>query len=291
MVMIEIKNVTKTYGSIIALKDISVSLGTGIYGLLGPNGAGKTTLIRIMVDLARPSSGNILYNGEEISSMGERFRNILGYLPQNFNAYSNFTAIDFLRYIASLKGLPNSEAKRRSYELLNLVGLSEYAKKKLGGFSGGMRQRVGIAQAMLNNPQVLILDEPTAGLDPKERIRFRSLISDLSKDKTVLLSTHIVSDIEYAAEKVLLLKAGELIQYASPSQLLAVMQEKVWQYETDDIGYEKLRGKELISNVVRNEKVVTVRIVADNKPMEGAQPASPRIEDLYMYYFGESQEA
>ena len=208
------EHISKLYGDTVALQQIDLTLGSGVYGLLGPNGAGKTTLMRIMTDLLAPSTGRVLLDGQDIAVMGAAFRKKLGYLPQDFGVYPNFTAEQFLLYIARLKGLSKFEAKRQTDGLLHMVGLEDKKQKKLKGFSGGQRQRVGIAQALLGDPEILVLDEPTAGLDPEERIRFRGIISDLSQQKLVLLSTHIVSDLEAVANEIILLRRGQKAEKA-----------------------------------------------------------------------------
>ena len=212
------EHISKLYGNTAALQQIDLTLGSGVYGLLGPNGAGKTTLMRIMTDLLAPSTGRVLLDGQDIAVMGAAFRKKLGYLPQDFGVYPNFTAEQFLLYIARLKGLSKFEAKRQTDDLLHMVGLEDKKQKKLKGFSGGQRQRVGIAQALLGDPEILVLDEPTAGLDPEERIRFRGIISDLSQQKLVLLSTHIVSDLEAVANEIILLRKGVVLEMQKPAE-------------------------------------------------------------------------
>ena len=214
------EHISKLYGDTAALQQIDLTLGSGVNGLLGPNGAGKTTLMRIMTDLLAPSTGRVLLDGQDIAVMGAAFRKKLGYLPQDFGVYPNFTAEQFLLYIARLKGLSKFEAKRQTDDLLHMVGLEDKKQKKLKGFSGGQRQRVGIAQALLGDPEILVLDEPTAGLDPEERIRFRGIISDLSQQKLVLLSTHIVSDLEAVANEIILLRKGVVLEMQKPASLL-----------------------------------------------------------------------
>ena len=222
------ENISKLYGDTVALQQIDLTLGSGVYGLLGPNGAGKTTLMRIMTDLLAPSTGRVLLDGQDIAVMGAAFRKKLGYLPQDFGVYPNFTAEQFLLYIARLKGLSKFDAKRQTDNLLRMVGLEDKKQKKLKGFSGGQRQRVGIAQALLGNPEILVLDEPTAGLDPEERIRFRGIISELSQQKIVLLSTHIVSDLEAVANEIILLRKGVVLEMQKPSALLERLNGQVW---------------------------------------------------------------
>ena len=223
-----IDRLTKQYKNKIAVDRFSVNLKEGIYGLLGANGAGKTTLMRMLCDIQKPTSGQIKYNGKDIKSLGENYREILGYLPQDFGYYPDFTAYDFLMYVAVLKGLTKETAKIRVNDILKTVGLENEKKQKIKTFSGGMKQRLGIAQAVLNNPKILILDEPTAGLDPKERVKFRNLISSFSQDKIVILSTHIISDIECIADKIILMKNGKKILEGTQGQLLNDFKNKIW---------------------------------------------------------------
>lgn len=203
---LSIECLSKRFGSKIAVNNISVTLQPGVYGLLGANGAGKTTLMRMVCDVLKPTSGRILYNGKEIEQLGEHYRSYLGYLPQDFGYYPDFIAKEYLNFIAAIKGIDTVTAKKQITELLKIVNLSDVAEKKIRTFSGGMKQRLGIAQAVINDPHILVLDEPTAGLDPKERMRFRNLIAELAKDKIVILSTHIVSDIDYIADDILMMK-------------------------------------------------------------------------------------
>jgi ABC-type multidrug transport system ATPase subunit len=230
--MLLVNHVTKNYGNFTALCDISLEFENGIYALLAPNGAGKTTLIKMLTTLIFPSSGEILWNGDEIVRLDEAYRDVIGYLPQEFGYYKNHSPFDFLLYLAALKGIDRKTAGRRADELLELVSLSNVRDKKMRKFSGGMVQRVGIAQAMLNDPKILILDEPTAGLDPKERVKFRNLISSLSKDRIVILSTHIVSDIETIASQVIMFKDHQLLCVDSPANICATLAGKV--FEADD---------------------------------------------------------
>jgi len=282
-----IENISKKYNDKYAVKNLKVELTPGVYGLLGPNGSGKTTLMRIMTDILNPTEGRVILNGEDIKLMGDKYRDILGYLPQNFGVYKNFTAHRFLMYMSALKGLDTSFAQRKVDELLDIVNLKAVSKKKLGTFSGGMKQRIGIAQALLNDPKILILDEPTTGLDPKERIRFRNLISDMSKDKIIIFSTHIVSDIEYISKEVLLLKAGELIEKDSIGNILRNMENKVWSAVVNENMLNELNRNFKVGNIMRSEKGIEVRIISDEKPLPKAIIEAPRLEDLYMYYFEE----
>ena len=226
---LRVEKLTKQYGSKIAVDQIDLCLTRGVYGLLGANGAGKTTLMRLLCDIQTPTAGEVLYDNQEIQQMGEKYRNLLGYLPQDFGYYPEFSAYKFMLYISAVKGLSRGYARQRSLELLDTVGLLEVKDKKIKTFSGGMKQRLGIAQAMLNNPRILILDEPTAGLDPKERVRFRNLISSFAANKIVLLSTHIVSDVEYIASQILVMKNGRLIHSGKPEEIIRTIQGRVWE--------------------------------------------------------------
>lgn len=284
------ENISKLYGNTIALEGINLLLGHGVYGLLGPNGAGKTTLMRIMTDLLAPSTGRVLLDGKDIAIMGAEFRKKLGYLPQEFGVYPNFTAEQFLIYIARLKGLSKFEAKRQTDKLLQMVGLEEKAHKKLKGFSGGQRQRVGIAQALLGDPEILVLDEPTAGLDPEERIRFRGIISNLSQQKTILLSTHIVSDLEAIANEIILLKKGNILARKKPAELLEEINGKVWTITISTEEEAVLTAGYACSNIMHAEGKSIVRMLAEQKPHTNAIPVLPNMEDVYLYYFGKNDE-
>lgn len=284
--MITFENISKIYGDNVALDRVNLTLAHGVYGLLGPNGAGKTTLMRIMTDLLVPSTGRVLLDGQDIAVMGAAFRKKLGYLPQDFGVYPNFTAEQFLLYIARLKGLSKFEAKRQADELLHMVGLEEKSNKKLKGFSGGQRQRVGIAQALLGDPEILVLDEPTAGLDPEERMRFRGIISSLSQQRIVLLSTHIVSDLEAVANEVILLKKGIVLETKTPSELLEQVNGKVWTVTVPTAEEAILIKEYACSNVMHSNGQSVIRLLSDNKPHTDATPIAPNMEDMYLYYFG-----
>ena len=288
MVTLQVERVSKLYGGFVALQEVELELGRGVYGLLGPNGAGKTTLMRIMTDLLAPSRGRVLCNGRDIHAMGADYRDLLGYLPHDFGVYPNFTAEGFLCYIARLKGLGRAAARQKTAELLELVGLTDRRKRRLGGFSGGERQRVGIAQALLNEPQVLILDEPTAGLDPQERIRFRGLLNRLGKDRLVLLSTHIVSDVESAADQVILLRRGQVIGQGTPTELLRQLEGKVWNVPVTAQEQEALAARYLCSNVSRVDGVTYMRLIADAPPTGRAEGVPANLEDLSLYHFGQT---
>ena len=281
-----LENISKLYGDTIALEHINLTLEHGIYGLLGPNGAGKTTLMRVMADLLVPSTGRVLLDGQDISVMGAAFRKKLGYLPQDFGVYPNFTAEQFLLYIARLKGLSKFEAKQQTDKLLRLVGLEDKSRKKLKGFSGGQRQRVGIAQALLGDPEILILDEPTAGLDPEERIRFRGIISNLSQQKTVLLSTHIVSDLGAVANEVILLQKGNVLAVKKPHELLKQLNGHVWIISVPTSEETVLTNEYACSNVMHTDGRSVIRVLSERKPHPGATLIAPNMEDMYLYYFG-----
>ncbi|AVQ38351.1 ABC transporter ATP-binding protein [Clostridium botulinum] len=287
---LKIDNLTKKYSDKVAVKDFSIEMTEGVYGLLGPNGAGKTTLMRMISDVLNPTCGQILVNNVDKNDLGEEYRDLLGYLPQDMGYYKNFTAERFLKYVAALKGLNKKIAKERIEELLEVVGLSEYKNKKVGKFSGGMRQRVGIAQALLNDPKILILDEPTSGLDPKERIRFRNLISDISKERIIILSTHIVGDIEYIAKQVILIKGGQLIKSSTGDKLLKEMEGKVWKVEVDEKDITKYEDIYQVVNIMRKADKVQLRILSPHKPVESAIDIEPNFEDMYMHYFNEKIE-
>ena len=280
------EHISKLYGNTVALQQIDLTLGPGVYGLLGPNGAGKTTLMRIMTDLLAPSTGRVLLDGQDIAVMGAAFRKKLGYLPQDFGVYPNFTAEQFLLYIARLKGLSKFEAKRQTDGLLHMVGLEDKKQKKLKGFSGGQRQRVGIAQALLGDPEILVLDEPTAGLDPEERIRFRGIISDLSQQKLVLLSTHIVSDLEAVANEIILLRKGVVLEMQKPASLLEQLNGQVWLVTVPAADEAALTKQYVCSNVMHTDGKSVIRLLSKSAPRPDAVPTAPNMEDMYLYYFG-----
>ncbi|MGV3010415.1 ABC transporter ATP-binding protein [Streptococcus thoraltensis] len=281
---LELKNINKSYGDKKVLEDISVEFTEGVYGLLGPNGAGKTTLLNIICHLLKPSKGEIFFNGKPQS---QDYYQYLGFLPQHFSYYPSFSGLDFLLYLADLKGMKKGEAKKESEKLLDLVGLSDVKKKRIASYSGGMKQRLGIAQSLLNHPKILILDEPTVGLDPKERIRFRNLISELSSNRIVILSTHIVSDLEAIAKEILILKDKKIREKGSSNQLLSLIEGKSWEVLVS----EQERSQFMQHFVVVNERIlsegVLLRIVSDQRPSTTAQAVASSLEDLYLYYFRE----
>jgi ABC-2 type transport system ATP-binding protein len=282
-----IDKVGKRYGSSTwALRDFSLELGPGVLGLLGPNGAGKTTLMSILATITRATQGRVLWNGIEVAKQPNALRSVLGYLPQDFGVYPNLSAVEFLRYLAAVKGLDGAASRSRIDELLDLVNLTDVRNRPLGGFSGGMRQRVGIAQALLNDPQLLIVDEPTAGLDPEERVRFRNLLSDLSGERIVILSTHIVSDVEATATDIALISQGRLVAHAAPEELLRQVEGKVWEWIVPSAELNAAKRKLLISSTTRRSDGVHVRVLGTDAPV-GATAALPNLEDAYLYCLSE----
>lgn len=280
------QNISKKYKNKYALKDFTATLQEGVYGLLGANGAGKTTLINIFVGILKSDSGTILINGQDTKTLGKDFLSLIGYMPQYPIFYRDFSVIDFLQYMCALKGIPADKGRERIFELLSMVNLLDAQDKKIGALSGGMRQRVGIVQAMLGDPKILILDEPTAGLDPSERIRFRNLISRLAQGRTILLATHIVPDVECIAREIILLKKGELVIQGTPSVLEQSMEEKVWEITVSAEDSISLSDRYCISNMKQNGNQYNLRIVNDDCPLQGAKTIPPNLEDVFLYYFG-----
>lgn len=279
-----VNQVSKQYsGDFWGLRDFNLKLGPEVIGLLGPNGAGKSTLMRILATVTKPTEGQVIWNGSDIADSPDGLRSVLGYLPQDFGVYPNLNATEFLQYLAAMKGLDGKSSRKRIDELLQLVNLTEAGKRPLGGYSGGMRQRVGIAQALLNDPELLIVDEPTVGLDPEERVRFRNLLSDLSGDRIVILSTHIVSDIEATAFDIAIMDHGRLLTHAPPEDLLKDVDGKAWNWVVSSAELPSVNQKHLVSGTVRRSDGVHVRIVADESPSRDAQPLPPTLEDAYLY--------
>jgi len=264
-----------------ALRRFSLELKPGVLGLLGPNGAGKTTLMSILATITRASEGKVTWNGTDLAADPNALRAVLGYLPQDFGVYPNLNAQEFLEYLAAVKGLDAATSRRRIDQLLSLVNLADVSRRPLGGFSGGMKQRVGIAQALLNDPQLLIVDEPTAGLDPEERVRFRNLLSDLSGERIVILSTHIVSDVEATATDIALISNGALVAHAAPEDLLSRIEGRVWEWVVPSADLNAVKQCYRVSNTMRRSDGVHVRVIAQDAP-PGAQPVVPTLEDAYL---------
>jgi len=284
-VQLSIDNVGKTYrGKVRGLDNFTLDLGPGVLGLLGPNGAGKSTLMRILATLTKPTQGRVTWNGTDIVKSPDALRNVLGYLPQDFGVYPNLSPQEFLEYIAAAKGIAARAARTRIDELLQLVNLSDVRKRPLGGFSGGMRQRVGIAEALLNDPRLLIVDEPTAGLDPEERVRFRSLLSDLSGERIVILSTHIVSDVEATATRIALINRGKLVACDAPEALLRAVEGRVWEWMVTSDELAAVRQRYRVSATWRRSDGVRVRAVGAEPPTSAAQAMPPSLEDAYLMH-------
>lgn len=281
-----ITDLTKKFGHKTAVNHVDLELTPGIIGLLGPNGAGKTTMIRLLCDLIQPDSGAVLLDGENIRFMGEDYRDILGYLPQKVGYYPWFTAEKYLMYIAALKGLSTEEAAAKTKDLLEQVGLYGERKKRLSAFSGGMLQRVGIAQALLNDPKILILDEPTAGLDPQERIRFRTMIAGLARDRLVILSTHIVSDVEHIATQVVMLRSGKVVAHDTIGHIRDTLTGKVCTLTVSAEEAEQYRQTHLVANMQPVGEKIMLRLVCPNGFPDGAVPVEPDLEDAYLAYCG-----
>ena len=268
------------------LKGFSIEIKPGILGLLGPNGAGKSTFMRMLATITKPTDGKILWNDVDVVKSPDTMRAMLGYLPQDFGVYPNLNCVEFLEYMAAIKGLNAAATRKRIDELLQVVNLVEAAKRPLGGYSGGMKQRVGIAQALLNDPQLLIVDEPTVGLDPEERVRFRNLLSDLSGERIVILSTHIVSDVESTATRIALVNKGQLLRESAPEDLLKEIENKVWEWTVASDELVRIKQNHIVSGTIRKSDGVQVRVVSENQPNATAQSISPNLEDAYLYFIG-----
>ena len=286
---LKLDRLTKQFGAKIAVDRVSATLIPGVTGLLGPNGAGKTTLMRMVCDVLRPTSGQILLDGTDAGPVGDEYRAMLGYLPQDFGYYPDFTALDFMRYMATLKGFGNRDGQIRSMELLEEVGLASDARRKIKTFSGGMKQRLGIAQAMINDPAILVLDEPTSGLDPKERVRFRNLIAGFAQDKIVILSTHIVSDVEFIAGRILVMNNGAFVMDGAPDQVVSQAAGKVWECHVEAGEAEHMSTLMTVANVrYSTDGRAVVRVVADDAPTVDAYNVEPTLEDLYLHVFSDA---
>jgi ABC-type multidrug transport system ATPase subunit len=288
--LLQVERVSLRYAAgHLALDDVSLALRPGILGLLGPNGAGKSSLMRLLATLTRPTAGRVLWRGRDIAAEPDALRVALGYLPQDFGVYAALSAREFLRFLAAVKGLPPRRADERIEECLAHVGLTEDADRRLGGYSGGMRQRVGIAQALLNDPTVLILDEPTVGLDPGERLRFRHLLTDLAGERLVLLSTHIVSDVEASATAIAVLLKGRLQFDGAPETLLASAQGRTWEMTVPAARVAELRARHAVSQSIVRPGGVQLRLVSETRPGADAQPVAPTLEDAYVRLAGGPQ--
>ncbi len=282
--MLKIENVGKRYkGDVWGVKEFSLEIEAGVLGLIGPNGAGKSTLMRILATVTKATTGTAEWDGTDISRSPDRVRNTLGYLPQDFGVYPNLNAVEFLAYLAAARGFSGRSARTRINQLLEIVNLVDARKRPLGSLSGGMKQRVGIAQALLNDPRLLIVDEPTAGLDPEERIRFRSLLAELSGDRVVILSSHIVSDIEATATSIAVMNKGRLLAHSTPEQLLVSATGKVWEETIPSTQLQEFTGSHVISGTTRTSEGVRVRFVTGETPPAGASPKTPTLEDAYLY--------
>lgn len=283
---VEIQNLTKRFGQKTAVDDVSLTLTSGVWGLIGANGAGKTTLMRMLAGILTPTSGRVLCDGADTLSLGEAWRDMLGYLPQHFGFYPEFTVADYLDYMAALKGIEKSTARRKIEELCEILSLTRVYKNKIKKLSGGTQRRVGIAQAMLNDPEVLILDEPTSGLDPGERVRFRNLLSEFARDRIVLISTHIVSDVEYIAAENAVMKDGKLIDVGTTEQLLRAVEGKVFTaLVPDGLLTQAERDVRVVSLKNEGGGQTLLRYVADAPLLRGSEMAEPRLEDLYLWLF------
>lgn len=286
---LSINDITKSYGQNKALDNFKAELSSGIYALLGPNGSGKSTLMNIITDNLKAGSGNITYDGEDTLKMGVRFREKLGFMPQYPGMYPNFTIERFMWYMAALKGLSKADAKVQIFQILQAVELDDVPRKKIGSLSGGMKQRLALAQAVLGNPEILILDEPTAGLDPKQRIAIRNYISQISFNKIVVIATHVVSDIEYIAKEIIILKKGVIMNIAPPAELSKSIEGKVWSIGVSEESVQEMQSKYRVINISKNDAGVNLRVLADVKPDESnVAGVTPTLEDYYLYIFGEA---
>jgi ABC-type multidrug transport system ATPase subunit len=289
-VKLVIQNLHKTYrGNVHALRDLNLEIGSGVLGLLGPNGAGKSTLMRILATITAPTSGTVTWNGTDLAKSPDTLRSVLGYLPQDFGVYPNLNAVEFLEYLAAIKGVEAKAASRRINELLELVNLVDARKRPLRSYSGGMKQRLGIAQALLNDPRLLIVDEPTVGLDPEERARFRHLLTELAGERIVILSTHIVSDVEATATQLALIHRGKLLLHTTPEKLLRMAEGKVWEALISSEDLTRLRQQYVLSGAIRRFDGVHVRIVSSSVPAARAANVAPTLEDAYLFHITASK--
>lgn len=300
-----LQSISKSYGSVRALSDFSAELTPGIYALLGPNGSGKTTLMHILTDNLRADMGGILYTDgdqepQNVRDMGEEFREMLGFMPQYPGMYPNFTAKQFLQYVAALKGVGEKQKKRERdaqiekqiTEILDELELSDVAHRRIGTFSGGMKQRLALAQAVLGDPKILILDEPTAGLDPKQRIAVRNYISRISQDKIVIIATHVVSDVEFIAKEIIMLRKGKVLCMAPQQELLQKIADKVWTADVREDEVSAMQNKFTVTGIAKSdtaEQAITLRILSDTQPFADAKPTNPTLEDYYLYVFGKQE--
>lgn len=286
---LSVDHVSKRYGQQWALRDVSLRCEPGMLGLVGPNGAGKTTLMRMIATLLEPTEGVISWNRQDIRTHGEAVRETLGYLPQEFGIYQEFSGRQFLRYLATMKGLPKPLARRRVDEVLEIVQMEQVADRKLNTYSGGMKQRIGIAQALLNDPELLIVDEPTAGLDPAERVRFRTLLASLTSNRIIILSTHIISDVEAVADRLVVLRAGQVLSDMTPEALLAAAVGKVWSVTADRATALRLQEAYQVSTMVNQAQGITLRVISATRPHEAAVVVDPSLEDAYLLVTGRQQ--
>ena len=286
---LRLENLSKNYGNLRALKQINYTFTEGIYGLLGANGSGKTTMMRLLCNLQKPSEGRILFDGKDIKNAGQDYRDQLGYLPQNFGCYPDFTCYKFLCYMATIKGFSKKEAPDRIMEVLTLVDLADMREKKICHLSGGMRQRLGIAQSILNDPKLLILDEPTVGVDPQERVKFRNLVHKIAHGRTVILSTHIVSDIEYTATELIFMRLGEIVGAGTPDSLLSQLDGQIWECSVPHREADKYYNRFRVISQTNHDEDCTLRLFHDGPPQEGAKQVRANLEDLYLYHFERSE--
>jgi ABC-2 type transport system ATP-binding protein len=283
---LRVENLSKRYNGHWALREVSLQCGRGMLGLVGPNGAGKTTLMRIVATLIPQTEGAVKWDGRDTRTDGQGVREVLGYLPQEFGVYGEFSGRQFLRYLAAMKGLPSDLARTRVDQLIEMVNLEKDADRRLATYSGGMKQRIGIAQALLNDPELLIVDEPTAGLDPAERVRFRTLLASLTANRLVVLSTHVIGDVEAVASRLVILKEGKVVADTTPETLMASAAGQVWSLTTDAATAVRLQADYQISALVQQSHGVTLRVLSSTRPHESAVPMEPSLEDAYLLVVG-----